>query len=70
MLDPLNHPPDKRDVTVEVARRMTDNGVKLRPGSGIGRQVATYADHAVAVDRPITFLAECDRPATIKTRVM
>jgi hypothetical protein len=52
MLDPFDDAPDKRDIAIQMARGMADDGVELRAGAGIGRHVAPNADHAVAVDGP------------------
>ena len=50
MFDPLDDPPDHRDIAIEMARRMADHGVKLGTAAGVGGQVAADADGAVAVD--------------------
>ncbi len=63
---PVDHPPDERDIAVEMARRMADDGVELGAGAGIGREIAPDADHAVAMDGPVAF----DRRAAIRPKAI
>src|SRR5450755_2078334 len=51
-LDALHHAADERDVAIERARRLADDGVELGAVSRIHGVVASHADGAVAVDEP------------------
>ena len=51
-IDPLHDAPDKRDVPVQVARRLADHGIELGAVSGIRSIVLSDAHGAVTVHQP------------------
>src|SRR5450755_2297754 len=51
-LDALHYAADERDVAIERARRLADDGVELGAVARIHGVVAPHADGAVAVDEP------------------
>ena len=54
MLNALNHAANECDVAVQMARGVADDSVELCACARVGREVPANADHAVAVDWPIS----------------
>ena len=65
IFQPFQHPPDRRDIQVEMARSVADHRVKLAAGACVWREIAADADSAVAMRHPglPAFRIVADRPA-------
>src|SRR5690606_27827745 len=62
-LHALDHAPDHRHVTVELARRLADDDIELAAPARVGRSLASGAERAVAMRQRELAVAFADRPA-------